>query len=165
MGRPTDYAPAIVDVICDRLADGESLRAICAAENMPNRSTVFRWLRSYPEFAALYAIAREAQADAYADDVVALADEQIIGEIVTTKDVVVGKGDAATIEPVVERKTADAVDRSRLMVDSRKWAAARMSPRKYGNRLEHVGDPDRPIHIEKIERVIVDPKPADGESI
>lgn len=161
MGRPSDYSDELVNQILDRLANGESLRAICAGDDMPNRATVFRWLRSYPEFAALYALAREAQADAYADDVVALADEQLIGTITTEKEVAVD----GSLQPVTETRTADAVDRSRLMVDSRKWAAARMSPRKYGNRLEHVGDPDRPIHIEKIERVIVDPKPADGESI
>ena len=29
------------------------------------------------------------------------------------------------------------IQRSRLRVDARKWAAARLAPRKYGDRVEH----------------------------
>jgi hypothetical protein len=30
--------------ICNRLADGESLRAICSDAGMPSRATIFRWI-------------------------------------------------------------------------------------------------------------------------
>ena len=35
LGRPSDYNEDIATTICDRLADGESLRAICASAGMP----------------------------------------------------------------------------------------------------------------------------------
>jgi hypothetical protein len=38
-GRPSDYTQEIADLICERIADGESLRAICAGDDMPNKST------------------------------------------------------------------------------------------------------------------------------
>jgi hypothetical protein len=42
-GRPSDYTDDIATAICDRLAKGESLRAICATEGMPDKATVLRW--------------------------------------------------------------------------------------------------------------------------
>jgi len=38
------FSQEVFDAICERLADGESLRAICADADMPNKGSVFRWL-------------------------------------------------------------------------------------------------------------------------
>lgn len=62
-GRPSDYSEALTDTICERIGNGESLRRVCAAKDMPDRTTVLRWLHSHPEFAAKYARAREDQAE------------------------------------------------------------------------------------------------------
>ena len=62
MGRPDSFSQQTADLICERLADGESLRSICRSEDMPGRTTVFKWLRELPAFADQYARAREAQA-------------------------------------------------------------------------------------------------------
>lgn len=74
-GRPTDYSPEICDAILDLLADGESLRAVCRLESMPDRETVRRWARTYPEFAANIAHAREEGQHASVD----LAREMALG--------------------------------------------------------------------------------------
>jgi hypothetical protein len=60
MARPTDYTPELGDQICELLADGMSLRAICQADDMPHRATVFRWLAraGLEEFRDQYARAR-----------------------------------------------------------------------------------------------------------
>ena len=58
-GRSPGYSTEIAETICDRLAEGESLRAICADSAMPARATVFRWLARNEEFRRSYAIARE----------------------------------------------------------------------------------------------------------
>jgi hypothetical protein len=39
-GRPSDYSAEIAEAICDRLVNGESLRAVCADPAMPARATV-----------------------------------------------------------------------------------------------------------------------------
>ena len=49
-GRPTDYTPELATLICERMVEGETLRKICADDEMPNRSTVFRWLVKHQEF-------------------------------------------------------------------------------------------------------------------
>lgn len=66
-GRPSIYTPELADAILDRLAAGESLRQVCTAESMPDRSTVLRWLTRHEDFQARYQRAREVQADAWLD--------------------------------------------------------------------------------------------------
>ena len=72
-GRPSDYSAEIADTICDRLAGGESLRAICADAGMPDRATVSRWLARYEEFRDQYSFARERQVDCLVDKILEIA--------------------------------------------------------------------------------------------
>ena len=44
--------------ICERLAEGEMLLDICKDKEFSSRRTVQRWVRSEPEFAYQYALAR-----------------------------------------------------------------------------------------------------------
>lgn len=46
----TKFSQALFNTICERIANGESLRAICADSDMPDKATVLRWLQ--PETAA-----------------------------------------------------------------------------------------------------------------
>jgi len=43
-------------------------------------------------------------------------------------------------------ETVEDVSRARLLCDNIKWEAARVSPKKYGDRITHGGDPDAPIN-------------------
>lgn len=126
MGRPTTYNETIAAQICVRLANGEPMTKICRDESMPAQSTVYLWLSKYPAFVEMYTRAREDQADTLADEIVAIADEPVRGE----KRVIKANGDIEVIE-------ADMVDHRRLRVDARKWVAAKLKPRKYGDRIEH----------------------------
>lgn len=138
-GRPSSFTQEIGDAICERLADGESLRDICAKKGMPARATVFRWLSSNEAFRDQYAHAREAQADAYADDTVSIADKCQKG----IKRVTKANGDVETTE-------IDMVERSRLQIMARQWHASKLAPKKYGDRItnEHTGANGGPIVIQ-----------------
>ena len=57
-GRPTKYTPELAEGILERLSSGESLTSICAAEEMPKRTTVVKWQGQHDTFATLYARAR-----------------------------------------------------------------------------------------------------------
>lgn len=116
---------------------------------MPSRETVRRWLRDKAEFRGQYARAREDQADALADEILAIADD-------TDGDVEIVEGEIVQI--------AANVNRAKLRVDARKWAAGKLAPKKYGTKVELSGDADNPI-VTRIERVIVDPKNPDTESV
>lgn len=86
------------------------------------------WLDgSRPEFSEQYARAREAQADKLAEEALQIADD---GRSDTYVD---GDGNVKTDTEVIQR--------SRLRVDTRKWLASKMAPKKYGDKIqaEHTG--------------------------
>ena len=74
-GRSPGYSAEIAETICERLINGESLRAICADPRMPAKATVFRWLASNQEFRRSYALARECQAEDLAFEILEIADD------------------------------------------------------------------------------------------
>ncbi|MCO8017510.1 hypothetical protein NI456_01430 [Brevundimonas diminuta] len=110
MPRPLEFNEAVADAICERLADGESLRSICRDDEMPAKSTVFKWLGLIPAFADQYARARETQADSLADDIVDIADDK-------------------KLEP----------NDKRVRIDARKWLAGKLRPKAYGDKVAVVG--------------------------
>lgn len=108
-GRPSVYLPEVAANICSLLADGESLRKICKRRGMPNKSTVFRWLAKHAEFRDQYAKATETRADAIFEEMFDIADNAA--------------------------EESAAVAKARLRIDTRKWALARMNPKKYGDKV------------------------------
>lgn len=125
MGRPSEYSQETADAICERIADGESLRSICTEEGMPNKATVFRWLDALPDFATKYARARECQADTLADEIVLIADTTQIGVKTKTNE----KGEVETTE-------GDMIEHRKLRIAARQWTAEKLRPKKYGPKLE-----------------------------
>lgn len=124
------FTQETADVICDRIANGESLRAICQDAEMPATSTVCKWLSENSSFAEQYARAREIQADTLFDQILHIADTPVLG-----KKVKIGS-DGKT-----EETEGDMIEHRRLQVDARKWMAGKLRPKKYGDKLdvEHSG--------------------------
>jgi hypothetical protein len=93
--------------------------------------TVWRWLDDRPEFASKYARARELQGD--------WMDEKIL-----------------TVADACTPETAAA---DRVKIDAYKWRAAKLAPKKYGDKIqqEHAGPDGGPIEW-LVERRIVDTK-------
>lgn len=127
MPRASDYSAEVADTICEGLIDGQSLRSICLADDMPSAATVCRWLADNASFREQYASAREAQADTLADEILDIADDG-------TNDWMERK--TADGEVVRLEYNGDAVQRSRLRVDARKWYASKLAPKKYGDKLD-----------------------------
>lgn len=123
-GRPSSFTIKVGDIICERLSEGESLRSICSTEDMPNKSTVFRWLAKHEAFRDQYACAREAQADALFDEILHIADTPLLG----VKKKVTANG--------VETTEGDMIEHRRLQVDARKWMAGKLRPKVYGDKLD-----------------------------
>ena len=115
-GRPSKFKRSVAEEICRRLALGESLVRICATDGMVDISTVFRWLDTKPEFRDMYARAREAQAEFYANQIIDIADETPITEQPDPDGGVTIRIDAAGVQ------------RNKLRVDARKWVAAKLLP-------------------------------------
>lgn len=133
MGRPSEFSQETASAICERLAGGESLRAICDDEAMPGQSTVFRWLAANDGFREQYAHAREAQAELLADQIVEIADDSANDYEDTENG---------------PRLNQEAVARSRLRVEARKWVASKLKPKVYGERQQITGPDDGPLRLE-----------------
>lgn len=106
-GRHTDYSQELAAEFCRRLGEGRAGYKICRDEDMPSQGAIYLWLHKHPEFVAMYANAREIQAERLCDEVQEIADE-------------------ATPESL-------AVDKTRIGV--RQWRANLMAPRTYGKRI------------------------------
>jgi hypothetical protein len=113
-GRVTAYSVDIAKEILDRMAQGETLLAICQDKHIPSRSSVFRWVDADTDgFRDKYARARESQGHALAEK--AYADAMV-------------KGDAAA---------------QRLAFDAGRWLAGKVAPRHYGDKIDHtLASPD-----------------------
>lgn len=124
-GRPSSFTIKVGDIICERLSEGESLRSICSTEDMPNKSTVFRWLAKHEAFRDQYARAREIQADALFDEILDIADN-------ASNDWMEREGDGNEGWVL----NGEHMQRSRLRVDARKWMAGKLRPKVYGEKLD-----------------------------
>ena len=122
-GRPTTFNQKTADLICMMLSEGMSLRQILKADKtgaLPAQSTIYEWLLRYPLFAEQYARAREEQADTNADEILDIADE--MPPEYTDKD-----GRTSLDQTYI------AWQKNRI--EARKWTAAKLRPKKYGDRM------------------------------
>ena len=141
------FTHIVADAICTRLANGESLNAICKTDGSPAESTVRAWaLDDIEGFSAKYTRARAIGYERLADELLAIADTPLTGVKTKTND----KGEIETTE-------GDMIEHRRLQVDARKWMLAKMLPKLFGDKIEttHTGE----VAITAITRTIVDPKP------
>lgn len=105
----------VMSTICGCIAQGLPLVKILTLDGMPSYATVMRWLSEDSSIQDNYTRAREASADYLADEIVYIADNEL--------------------DPQV----------ARVRIDARKWVAAKMKPKKYGDKVIHAGDEESPI--------------------
>lgn len=120
MAKRLAYSLAIAEKVCEQVADGEALKYISLKPGMPKESTIHQWLNKHEEFAELYARARLRRADKFADELIEIAD------------------------------TDEDAARARNRIDVRKWSAAKLNPKVYGDRttIAGTGDKDDAIHVD-----------------
>ena len=125
----------IAETVFESMRSGMSALKACKAVGV-SQSTFSGWMNDDPKLAEEYARAR--------DDLI----EHIASEILDIADQPVGSTESGTTD-------SGAVQKQRLQVDTRKWLLSKLAPKKFGDKLELTGDPNQPLAIQKIERVIV----------
>lgn len=100
-----------------------SLENISKDADMPGKTRIYDELNEDEKFADDYAHAREARADNVFEETFEIADN-------ANNDWMAREGESAGYE-----LNGEHVQRSRLRLDQRKWALARMAPKKYGDKL------------------------------
>lgn len=121
----THKSQAVCDAICEQIADGKSLRSICAQEGMPSKVSVLYWLQNDPEFAERYTLARQQAADSMAEQLQDLSQR-------------------ALDKP----EEANAI---RVAADILKWTASKLKPKLYGDRVEQhvISETQSPDEVER----------------
>lgn len=131
-GRPSIYSDELATEICERLAAGETLTGICSDEDMPSVRTVSGWMMRKPDFFADVARAREQQMHLEAEQIREIADNAYEDYYIDWK-VDQQTGDRTPFV-VVDNES---VKRAALRIDARKWRAAALNRRVYGNSTKH----------------------------
>jgi hypothetical protein len=104
-------------MIIDAISNGQSLSSILRQPNMPSYSWAKAQLRGDFGLRRQYDQAIEDRADRLAEELIELADEPM-------PDGLDGPGMSAWVQKL------------RVRIDARKWAASKLRPRAYGDRLE-----------------------------
>lgn len=124
MGRPTIFTQELGDKICEVTATHPwGLKRLCAHYDwMPDPTTINLWRWKLNNFSTQYTKAKMAQAELLAEDAIDIADD-------TSQDITYNKsGD--------EICNTEFVNRARLRVDTRKWVAAKLAPKIYGDAVK-----------------------------
>jgi hypothetical protein len=137
IGRPSIYTDELANDICTRLGLGESLRKICLDDRMPSLRSVMGWLTTKPDFLQQYTRAREIQAETQFDELIDIVDQHPDLARVVDKNG----------ELIEVKFDSSYVAWMKLRVDTRKWTAARMAPKKYAEYKQ----PE-----EKVDAMIID---------
>lgn len=127
MGRPTMYTLELAKDICKQLATtNKGIITLCNENpHWPARTTVFEWRLDYKDFADMYAQAKRDQIECMIDEIQEISDN-MRGDTIITYD--------ESGEPV-ERCNTEWLGRSRLRIDTRKWIAAKLAPKLYGEKI------------------------------
>ena len=135
-GRPQIYTQDLADKVCAELAEGISVRTVCRSDDMPCTTTIFKWIREIPEFAQQYARAKQESSDAMFEEMMDIADDGSNDWMEVNKEGNPGYS-----------FNGEALQRSRLRVDTRKWALSKIMPKKYGDKITHSGDAENPLAL------------------
>lgn len=117
--------------VCEAISESQmGIKKLCLENDwMPSATTIKKWVREDAKenetdkegFATLYARAKDEQADSLVEEMLDIADDK-------TKDTVSTE--------FGESGNAVAVARARLQIDTRKFIAAKLKPKKYGDKLD-----------------------------
>jgi hypothetical protein len=130
-GRPEVWTPEkrqeAIDSILARIATSrDSIATICEGdETLPSETTFFKWKREDEKLSQDYAHAKDAQADLIFAEMLDIADD--------------GRNDWMTVkrgEETVEVENKEAIGRSRVRLDTRKWVLGKLRPKQFGDLIK-----------------------------
>jgi len=122
-------------LVCDRIANGESLLKISREPAMPSRSTMHRWCRDKPEFREEYQIAVQLRADGLLEETIDIIDDK---KEIVTETVSEHEDGTKSVSRVISK---DALAYAQARIQARYSAIGKMAPRKWGKDGHGYGEP------------------------
>lgn len=136
VGRPETWIPEkkaqAFDTIIQRICEGESLRSILmhADRNvLPSMGVFLKWVNDDEDLRQQYARAMEVRSEAMFEEILDISDESNADIDITDEGKI--------------RVVGEAVQRSRLKIDARKWMLGKMNPKKYGDKVDITSDGEK----------------------
>lgn len=132
-GKQFEFSQEKANKICELITEGKSLRTIEKIRGMPTAGCIIRWLGRHPAFEQQYAQARKASTDALFEEILDICDN---GSNDWMEQNATGEGRK------IWKVNGEHIQRSKLRVDTRKWALSKLQPKKYGEKVttEHTGN-------------------------
>lgn len=115
-GQSTYFSEEVFADMLERIACGDSVRAICDEHGFPSRKTFYGWVLRNEDLRLRYETALVARHYALADETLEIADEPV------------GSLESGATD-------SGAVQKQRLQVDTRKWILSKLVPKKYGDKI------------------------------
>jgi hypothetical protein len=148
MDAPAEKAHAVLDAICAGISLGKSTRAMCVEAGISQRM-LWNWLAGSAELMQQYLRAKELCVDTYAEEIIEISDDR--------------SHDLQVDEKGREITSREAIARTQLRIDARKWYASRLAPKKYGDKLTDAqAAADTKKRAPSIEVAFVPPARGDG---
>lgn len=104
------YSPALADIICQRLIEGKTFKAISLEPGMPSLTTISHWRKHNEDFDRKIKFARKGRAELMRDNVIELAE-------------------------LAKDSNKDYVPGIKAAMDAYRWAAEKDDAETYGNKV------------------------------
>jgi len=117
-------------IVIERITSGLSLRKATEGNQPISMGAFLGWVNEDPILAEQYARARDVRADIIFDEILEIADDS--------------SNDTITTDEGYPMENREWVNRSKLRVDARRWALGKMSPKKFGDKVD-VTSGDMPL--------------------
>lgn len=113
----------VITQICDKVIEEKISFNQAVKLSGISLVTFYKWIATNETLRNLYNYAREVRSDVLFEEIIEIADTTEIGTI--TKETLKG----------TETITSDMTEHRKLKIDARKWAVAKMQPKKYGDKI------------------------------
>lgn len=139
LGRPSMYTEELGQRICKVVSTHTyGLNRLTAMFDwMPTKETINEWRLSNSAFSAQYIKAKVMQSELLAEDCLDISDESGFDAHINEQGKVVCD--------------SEAINRARLRIDTRKWLAAKLLPKIYGDKSEEIKEDSAQLRKEMQE--------------
>lgn len=118
----------VITDVSDFISDGMPIYKACLKAGI-SKKTYLKWISESDQYARLHSFAMQDRADAIFEEILNIAD--------ATKDDVIEDDNGNKII------NHNVIQRDRLRVDSRKWIAGKLNPKKYGDKVDVTSGGDK----------------------
>lgn len=128
-GVPLTYTKELGEEICNKISISDyGLKRLCKENShWPCRQTIFEWRIKIKEFGDMYTKAKQDQIETLIDNCLDIADD-------TSHDTIIRIDDNGNEKEICN---SEWINRSRLRIDTRKFLAQKLSPKIYGDKVQH----------------------------